>query len=270
MKNNELFQTLEQLKETLSDVASARKQVSETVKAYDLTQNEIRSYIGNLNQIEVAISSLITLFQDNKVVLEQQSTNAVNNLKTSCDTILNHAKNEFADTSQRFSEATDKNLSTMSTLIERFDLSIDTANTLTNKVEATAKEVSGLIDSVKILLESLVNSQRSQYDAIGTVSKNQEDIKVSLLKQEEILQGHTHTLETIGNSISENSDSIRKDLSTLYSVVATSLSSLNTSIDGLNSSLNRASAKITKGANINRGLIIAAFIILAILQYFFR
>lgn len=126
MKNNELFQALEQLKETLSEVESARKQVSETVKAYGQTQNEIRSYTDNLNQIEVAISSLITLFQNNKVVVDQQSTNAVNNLKTSCDTILNHAKNEFADTSHRFSEATDKNLSTMSTLIERFDHSIDT------------------------------------------------------------------------------------------------------------------------------------------------
>lgn len=270
MKNNELFQALEQLKETLSEVESARKQVSETVKAYGQTQNEIRSYTDNLNQIEVAICSLITLFQNNKVVVDQQSTNAVNNLKTSCDTILNHAKNEFADTSQRFSEATDKNLSTMSTLIERFDHSIDTANTLTNKVETTAKEVSGLIASVKILLESLVNSQKAQYDVIGNVSKTLEDIKVSLLKQEEILQGHTHTLETMENSFAENSDSIRKDLSMLYSAVTTSITSLNNSIDELNSSLKRASAKITKGTNINRGLIIAAFIILVILQYVFR
>lgn len=83
MKNNELFQSIEHLKETLSDVASAREQVSETVKAYSQTQKEIRLYIDNLNKIEVAISSLITLFQNNKVVVDQQSTNAVNNLKTS-------------------------------------------------------------------------------------------------------------------------------------------------------------------------------------------
>lgn len=248
MENNELFQTIEQLKVTLSDVASAREQVSETVKAYGQTQTEIRSYIGNLNQIETAISSLIALLQNNKVVVDQQSTNAVNNLKSSCDTILNQAKNEFAATSQRFTDDTQRSLSTMSTQIERFDRSIDKANTLTNKVESTSKEVSHLIDSVKSLQDELVDSQKSQDDAIDNISKKQDETNVSLSKQNGVLAQQRHAIEALGVSL----DSLRK------------------LIEDLKTSLANESAQISKGINTNRWLIITAFIILAVLQYLFK
>ena len=45
MENNTLFKTIEQLKETLTDISSARQQVTDTVTAYALTQKEIHSYI---------------------------------------------------------------------------------------------------------------------------------------------------------------------------------------------------------------------------------
>ncbi len=270
MENNELFQTIEQLKETLSEVATAREQVSETVKAYGQTQIQIHSYIDNLNQIEAAISSLMTLLQKNKVVVDQQSNTAINSLKTSCDTILDHVKNEFATTSQRFSDDTGKNLRTMSAQIEKLDHSVDKANTLTNKVEAISKEVSDLINSVKILQVSLVDSQRTQDDAIEIISNKQDDTKVSLSKQDEILERHTNALESLMTNVSENRDSIRQDLVMLSSAIAASTDSLNKAIEELNTSLNSASAETIKGIKINRWLIIAVFIILAILQYLFK
>lgn len=45
MENNELFQTIEQLKNTLSDVASARQQVEDVISAYTHTNTEINTYM---------------------------------------------------------------------------------------------------------------------------------------------------------------------------------------------------------------------------------
>lgn len=220
MENNELFQTIEQLKSTLSDVSSAREQVTETVQAYSQTQKEIHSYVTNLEQIEKSITSIISLLQNNKVVIDQQSKNAVNNLKTSCDTVISYAKNEFSSTAQSFADDTNRNVASMASQIERFDRTIEKANTLTNKVETTSKEVSSLIGSVKALQEDLVSSQKSQDEAIGNIA-------------------------------------------------ATS-NSLIKAIEDLKVSQEKNSIQIAKGINVNRWIIIAGFILIAILQYLFK
>lgn len=270
MENNELFQTIEQLKDTLSEVTSAREQVSETVKAYSKTQKEIGSYIVNLNEIEKALSSLITLLQNNKVVVDQQSANAVDNLKTSCDIILTQAKNEFAATSQRFSEETSRSLSVMSTQIERFDHSIEKANTLTNKVEATSKEVSDLISCVKKLQEDLVSSQKAQDQTIDNISRKQDETMESLNNQDVVLDQQGDTLNSLGEKISQKSKLIREDISKLSSALTSSTNSVSKSIEDLKVLYENKSAQILKGININRWIIVVGFVVLAILQYIFK
>ncbi len=264
MENNELFQTIEQLKNTLSDVSSAREQVTETVRAYSQTQEEIHSYVTNLEQIEKSITSIICLLQNNKIVIDQQSQNAVNNLKTSCDTVISHAKNEFSSTAQSFADDTSRNVASMTSQIDRFDRTIEKANTLTNKVEATSKEVSSLIGSVKALQEDLVSSQKSQDEAIGIISTKQDQTNTSLF---ELISKQNHAVEELGKSISENSNSIKEKMS---SAMITASNSLIQSIENLKVSQENDSVQIAKGINVNRWIIIAGFIILAILQYLFK
>lgn len=270
MENKQLFQTIEQLKETLSDVASAREQVSETVMAYRHIQTEIHSYIGNLNEIESAISSLVTLLQTNKAVVDQEASNAVSNLKASCDTILNQTKNELAVISQRFCDDTGRNLSTLSNQIECFDHSIDKANALTNKVEETSKEVVSLIGSVKALQEDLISTQKSQDEAIGYISAKQDEVKATLLRQDEVLSQNGLAIESVGESISKNSISITESLSVLSSILTESSATINNAVEELKMSLESESAKISKGINFNRWLIIVVFVMLAILQFLFK
>ena len=80
MENNELFKTIEQLKETLAEISSARQQVSDTVSAYAQTQTEIHSYAKHLMEIENVLSKLISLLQNNEVTIEQQSSSVISNL----------------------------------------------------------------------------------------------------------------------------------------------------------------------------------------------
>lgn len=267
MKNNELFLTIEHLKDTLSDVASAREQVSETVKAYGQTQAEISSYISNLKQIEAAISSLITLLENHKSVVDSQSANAIDNLKHTCDAVVSQTKSELASTSQRFSDDTRKKLSEFSSQIQRFDQSIDEANKLTNKVEVTSREVSELNGSVKTFQVSLSSFQESQAKAIDCISQKQDVANSSLSKQEETLAQHSQALDVMGKSIYSNTTSIVEGLS---STIAASTNSLNKSIKELKETLDVNSAQNAKEIKMNRWLIIVAFIILAILNLIFK
>ena len=53
--NNNLYQTIEELKNTLENIDSARKQVSDTVAAYSATQSGVQDYVDKLCGIESAL-----------------------------------------------------------------------------------------------------------------------------------------------------------------------------------------------------------------------
>ena len=224
MKNNELFLMIEHLKDTLSDVASAREQVSETVKAYGQTQTEISSYISNLKQIEAAISSLITLLQNHKSVVDSQSANAIDNLKHTCDAVVSQAKSEFVSTSQRFSDDTRRNLSAFSSQVQRLDQSIGEANKLTNKVKVISREVSEMNGSVKAFQEGVSSSLKSQDKTIEDISKKLNVANMSLSKLEEVLTQHEKALDAMRKNLSDNATSI---VDKLTSTITSSTNSLN-------------------------------------------
>lgn len=266
MKNNELFQTIEQLKNTLSDVSSAREQVAETVRAYSQTQGEIHSYVSNLEQIEKSIVSLITLLQTNKVVINQQSTDAVNNLKTSCDTVISHAKNEFSSTAQSFAENTARNVASMSTQINRFDKTIEKANCLTSKVENISSETQQLISTVSMLEQDLSESQKAQDIVLDQIKKNQENTISSLSVQDSVLSQQISHIDAIATSITN----CHADLTNGIAQISSTLADLQNSIQKVSADLQNVIetkyACIEKNININRWLLVVGIILLAALN----
>ena len=144
MENNTLFKTIEQLKETLTDISSARQQVTDTVTAYALTQKEIHSYAKHLKDIENALAELITLLQNNNTAIEQQTESAVSNLNRSCDQILNKTKSELSNATKKFTSDTVENINTLNRQAEKFNHIIDSANQLTHNIDTISEEISKL------------------------------------------------------------------------------------------------------------------------------
>lgn len=102
--NNNLYQTIEELKNTLENIDSARKQVSDTVAAYSATQSGIQDYVDKLCGIESALKQLVALLQNNKVIIEQQASSAIANLQTTCTEITAKISEEQEATALSFSE----------------------------------------------------------------------------------------------------------------------------------------------------------------------
>ena len=180
MSNNELFKTIEQLKETLIGISSARQQVSETVAAYAQTQEKVHSYTENLIGIEHALSKLITLLQNNKVVIGQQSIAAISNLESSCDTLLDRTKAELSATSRKFAEHIAANLDVMANEAEKFGNTIKDACQFTSKVEVISDDVVKLISLITVLQQELSSSQAAQDKMIDNINNEILELKLVL------------------------------------------------------------------------------------------
>ena len=181
MSNNELFKTIEQLKETLIGISSARQQVSETVAAYAQTQEKVHSYAENLIGIEHALSKLITLLQNNKVVIGQQSIAAISNMESSCDTLLDRTKAELSATSRMFAEHITANLDIMTNEAEKFGNTIkDTCCQFTGKVEVISDDVVKLLSLITALQQELSSSQAAQDKMIDNINNGMLELKLVL------------------------------------------------------------------------------------------
>lgn len=287
MANNELFKTIEQLKETLAEISSARQQVSDTVSAYAQTQMEIHSYTKNLMEIENVLSKLVSLLQNNEVTIEQQSSSVISNLKKSCDTVLSKTKDGLAIVSHKFAEDTAANIDFIGKQIEKFNHIIENAGQLTSQVELISTETKKLVSLITVLQKDLLSSQTVQNDNINRIQSSLSDqirtvngtlkgIAASFSKQEAGLEQQESILESLSISCDTIANDITK-LNVLCGNIQDSIKSycnnLQTSIDFIKNETEKLQQSVCKETKNNRYLIITiliGIIISIILQFIIK
>lgn len=177
MMENNLYKTIEEIKDTLSDISSARQQVNDTVTAYSKTQEHIQVYVNNLNAIENCLNQLVTLLQSNKTVIDQQSSVAIENFQSTCDKVVENTKSELSDISYKFSDRLNSDMKVMSKHIGIFNEATKKADTLTSSVEKTSDEVSKLVSSIKTLQQELFTSQKEQDNVLAHIHDDITSVK---------------------------------------------------------------------------------------------
>lgn len=143
--NNDLYQTIEELKNTLVNIDSARKQVSDTVAAYSATQSGIQNYVDKLHDIENALKQLVALLQNNKVIIEQQVSSAIVNLQTTCTEITTRIQKGQEAMSLSFSEKLSSRIQEIDRQVSVFDNSIKRAESLTKNIKDTSDNVANVV-----------------------------------------------------------------------------------------------------------------------------
>lgn len=230
----EPYKTIEELKDTLSDISSARKQVSDTVNAYIKTQEDIQKYINNLDGIERCLNKLVLLLQNNKTVIDQQSSTAVANFQTTCDKVVENTKSELSEVSDFFSEKLNSNLRVMSKHVETFDDTIKKAATLANNVEKLSNEVTNLMSSVKTLQQELSASQKEQDDVLKHIDENIQSLYEDNIQKIALVQKSIEQVKTMGDNIigklGNIQQTIRKSFETMASKINTTQENINKEI----------------------------------------
>ena len=287
MENNELFKTIEQLKETLAEISSARQQVSDTVSAYAQTQTEIHSYTKHLMEIENVLSKLISLLQNNEVTIEQQSSSVISSFKKSCDTAVSKTEDGLAAVSHKFAEDTAANIGFMSKQIEKFDSIIENAGQLTSRVELISTETKKLVSLITVLQRDLSSSQTVQNenisriqsslsDQIGTTNGTLKDIVASFFKQEAGREQQESILESLSISCNAIANDIT-ELNILCGNIQDSIKSyynnLQTSIDFIKRETEKLRQYVCREAKNNRYLsvtVLIGIIISIMLQFIIK
>lgn len=284
MENNELFQTIEQLKNTLSDVASARQQVEDVISAYTHTNTEINSYIENLERIEVAISAVIELLSNNKTAIEQQLTSIVGDFKQSCTSIVSDIKKELAASTKQFDIEASRNIINLTMQIKSLEAVMDNVAKLTSIAEIISDSTNKIVDSVNAVKQELNTSQKNQDEAIKNVGNTQisvlnhvqssskllDNINKSLLEQEKLLVTQRERGDIHSNSARQALDALSANtikIGTLCDNIKTSISNTQQAIDSLKKAVEENSVRMSKENKINRWLLILCFIILVIIHF---
>ena len=281
MENNELFQTIEQLKDTLSDVASARQQVEDVISAYTHTNAEINSYIENFERIEVAISAVIELLSNNKTAIEQQLSSVVDEFKQSCTSIVGDIKKELAISTKQFDVEANRNIVNIAKQIKSLETVVDNATKLTSIAEIISNSTNKIVDSIK---QELNTSQKIQDDAIKHIGDTQmsvlhqvqssktllDNITQSLLEQEKLLVAQGQNLDIHSNSTRQALDVLSTStiqIKNLCDNIKSSISHTQQAIESLKKVVEDNSVRISKENKINRWLLVLCFIILIIIHF---
>ena len=255
MGNNELFKTIEQLKETLAEISSARQQVSDTVSAYAQTQTEIHSYTKNLMEIENVLSKLVSLLQNNEVIIGQQSETAISKLETSCNVVLDRTKVELSTISQKFAENASVNIEGMNKQIEKFSHIIEKTHQLTSKVDIISSEIRELTSLIVTLQKNLALSLTTQDKIIDDINRNQNFI--------------SDQLQTVNNAIANDIAKLNVLCSDIQNFVKSYYSNLQVYIENIRKAIEDTQQNICRETKINRYLevVILIAIIISVALY---
>ncbi len=207
MENNELFQVIEQLKKTLSDVASARKQVEDTIASSKSIADGFQNASKSFDDLSGGVHKLMDVANDERLDSLANLKAAVNGLSKSCD-----------DAVASFGKQCAESTKALSIQIESLKTSIDWLSSFQNSLTDAVSQIKALNDGINSLAQNLDASQQAQDAAIQQIQDSLPEIKSEL-----------------GSLIKENSS----ELKVVNGLVSDSNAKLQSAIDSVQTRLGR-------------------------------
>ena len=262
--NNNLYQTIEELKNTLENIDSARKQVSDTVAAYSATQSGIQDYVDKLCGIESALKQLVALLQNNKVIIEQQASSAIANLQTTCTEITAKISEEQEATALSFSERLNSKIQEIDRQVSTFDNSVKRAESLAKNIKEISDNVANVVQTVKVIRQELSFSQNEQDVVLGRIDGNVSSLMSSCSESAKVFNDEINSkAKILRNVLGQLKDSNENIIQKLANNQHTILRSL----DDLKNEISESKAEIEKRAKTNRNIGFATLALLVLLVF---
>lgn len=265
--NNDLYQTIEELRDTLLNIDSARKQVSDTVAAYSETQNGIQNYVEKLDGIENGLQKLILLLQNNKAIIEQQASSAVANLEAACDEIAEKNKKKQETISRSFFENLNLKLREVESQVNAFDNSVTRAESLTGNIKKTFDNVADIVKTIKAIRLELASSQKDLETELARIEKNVSSMIERCDEQAK------HRNEELNNKITilqGSVDQLKVCSESLMQKLGYNQTTLLRSFGALNAEISKSKADMEKQMMTNRyvGFVAIALLLILVILHF--
>lgn len=255
--------TLERLAKNLKDLDSARKQVENTVNASNDLRQTVSDYVESITYLRNEIMEWEEQLKQSQVDLSAEVQNAFTTLKASCDTISTGFKSSTDKTLSRFSEQ-----NTM--LTER----VNELNSLRQELKSAMSDITIVKDTLAKMTMVLTESQQGQDQALTNIIGKVAALPVTVKgytddvvqQMEERNRAFSQKFEV---TISKADAALQKldSITGACSKVQTTCDNIKGSVDDVKNAVTALNDSLSKSININRWILIAGIIILAILHF---
>lgn len=274
-------QALMQLEKDLQSINSAREQVESTVKASTELQTVVGEYVSSVRKLCMGLKSLENDLSSRGSAFSDEFESAVSQISTSCAAVITTFNSSVDKSINEFkinSESTiEKFESQNATLTER----VQDLNNLRDEIKTATKEIQSVKDVLSQISKDLKESQDGQDTVLNDIKQTVSEIpgKInndahSIIEKIELLnQGLSTDIASLHGKVDDLNSELSKVNSICHEIKSATEhlnNNLHSSTESLLSEIVHSKEEVKKSININRWLIIAAFVILAILHFILK
>ena len=268
---------LERLEKNLTDLDSARLQVLNAVNANNELLKMVTLYVSSVRNLATRLQEWSDSLNTRESILGKEIESAISNIDTSCSAIIETFTSAVNESSSDFKDKTEVQITAFTAQNTKFAEKVNELNTLRDQIKTATDEINKVKTNLEDISKELKESQDEQDAELAeiktmlnalpsTIQNGISSISTAISTSESVLTAALTQIDGIVNSINGKADTLATNIANLASLCQSINSSVSSSANNLTSAMNETKSEIIKASTLNRWLIIAAFIILAILQ----
>ena len=268
---------LERLEKNLTDLDSARLQVLNAVNANNELLKMVTLYVSSVRNLATRLQEWSDSLNTRESILGKEIESAISNIDTSCSAIIETFTSAVNESSSDFKDKTEVQITAFTAQNTKFAEKVNELNTLRDQIKTATDEINKVKTNLEDISKELKESQDEQDAELAeiktmlnalpsTIQNGISSISTAISTSESVLTAALTQIDEKVNSINGKADTLATNIANLASLCQSINSSVSSSANNLTSAMNETKSEIIKASTLNRWLIIAAFIILAILQ----
>ena len=289
---HDINSALERLEKNLSELDSARSQVLQSVNASNDLLKMVTQYVTAVKNLAANLEEWESSLRERESELHGEFGSAITSIKQTCTEIISVFNVDVSKASSDFKKDTDKTLEKFTVQNDKLAERVKELVALREQIKKATEEIESVKSALNEILKELKDSQDEQDATLEDLKTKVSGLNDKVENSKgAVLQAITHSeqsLSKILNRTNEKIDGVSGKTDALASNVArltticqnidtlvhsstnSIVSTINKAKDEVISAIQESKEETLKSANINRWLIVAGLIILAVLQYIFK
>lgn len=269
--------SLERLEQSLKDIESAKNQVEKTVKTSNELQGVVAGYVSSLDSLLTNVKDWvkeISSFQGSNITGIEKT---IVNIQKSCDKVIEKFTNSTDKVSDNLKQKTEEELSKFESANTKLTLQVDKLAKLDEHLKSATSAIDSVKDKLGEVLKELKDLQNTQDKSLEALGKGQEklgtksdEIKTSCDGISKSLDSVSSTIEGISTVVNDSKNEIleiKRNIDTCKSLIRSDISKLDEKVTTLSTQLDSTTKALVKSSNVNRWIVIAGIVVLAVLFF---
>lgn len=289
---HDINSALERLEKNLSELDSARSQVMQSVNASNDLLKMVTQYVAAVKKLAASLEEWESSLSGRESELHSEFGSAIASIKQTCTDIISAFKVDVNKATLDFKKDTGKTLEKFIEQNDKLAERVTELVALREQIKKATEEIESVKSALNEILKELKDSQDEQ-DAtledlkakVTGLNEKIENSKVAVLQaithSEQSLSAILHQTNEKIDGVSGKADALASNVASLTTICQNIDTLVQSSTNSITSTINKSKdeviiaileskAETIKATNINRWLIVAGIITLAILQLVFK